>query len=148
MRYISCFITLIFFTLSCGSSKDKDKNNDAAPVAAQLQPTTPTPTVTPTPTPTSTPEPVPEPAPAFTEVFTTVLKPKCLRCHNSNSASGGINLETKEILLTTEDLVRCGHADDSLLYQVVKKDEMPFRGPPLPLAEKQLLQRWIDGNCL
>jgi mono/diheme cytochrome c family protein len=107
---------------------------------------TPVPTPTPTPTPTSTPTPS-EPAPSFAEVFTSVLEPNCVGCHNSGYPAAGVNLESKASILSSKDLVRCGRADKSLLYKVVEENEMPLGGPALKADEKKSLRLWIDGDC-
>lgn len=109
---------------------------------------TATPTPTPTPTATPTPAPVPvDPAPTFVEVFTSVLEPNCVGCHNSGYPADGINLESRASILATENLVRCGRADKSRLYEVVEKNEMPLGGPALKAEEKKMLRLWIDGDC-
>ncbi|HET9236205.1 MAG TPA: c-type cytochrome domain-containing protein [Oligoflexus sp.] len=104
----------------------------------------PVPSASPTPSPAPTP---PEPVPTFAELFTSVLEPNCVGCHNSGYPAAGINLESKASILANDDLVRCGRADNSLLYKVVAKNAMPLGGPALKADEKKSLRLWIDGDC-
>lgn len=107
---------------------------------------TPTPTPTPTVTPTPAPLP-PDPVPTFAEVFSSVLEPNCVGCHNSGYPAAGVNLESRASILSNKDLVRCGRAENSLLYKVVADNEMPLGGPALKAEEKKSLRFWIDGDC-
>jgi mono/diheme cytochrome c family protein len=121
---------------------------DPTPIPTPIHTPTPTPTPVPTPAPDVTPEPQPaDPAPVFAELFTAVLEPRCVGCHNSDYPAADINLESKSTVLAVEDLVRCGRGENSRLYKAVEKDEMPLGGPALSPDEKKMLRLWIDGDC-
>lgn len=129
-----------------GPAPSPSPSPSPAPTPSPSPTPTASPTPSPTPTPTSTPTP-PEPVPTFAEVFTSILEPNCVGCHNSGYPAAGVNLESKATILATEDLVRCGRAENSNLYKVVEKNEMPLGGPPLKADEKKSLRLWIDGDC-
>lgn len=85
---------------------------------------------------TPTPIPTPEPGPPqldFTSVKARVFQPSCIGCHGS---AGGINLSTYASVKRSITRIK----------SVVNANRMP-PSSPLPSAEKNLLNLWIDAGA-
>ena len=85
----------------------------------------------------------------FKRRIAPVLARRCLECHNPIERKGGLDLSTKESLLRGGDsgpIVLPGRVDDSLLWERIRRDEMPPERR-LPADEKQLLARWISAGA-
>lgn len=79
-----------------------------------------------------------------------ILTEHCVRCHGGEKISSGLNLATRDRLLsggTHGTAVKPGRHADSLLYQkITHADEpgMPFKRPKLSDAQIAAIAKWID----
>jgi uncharacterized membrane protein len=83
----------------------------------------------------------------FAAINADILQPKCLRCHGSQSASGGVDLSSYAAIVSQPGLVVAGSASTSLLYTEVEGGSMPVGGPPLSARELDEVQQWIDAGA-
>lgn len=96
------------------------------------------------------PLPIPEDEISYRSLNVHVLIPKCIGCHAKGNAMSGVRVDTLSALLNPVDgpaLVRCGKPEESLLYETVSDDEMPFDAPALNSNLKKLLFDWIKKEC-
>lgn len=141
--------------ISDGDPAETTPSTEASPSPSPYQSPEPSPVPSPEPAPVPVPpQPAPAPQPQvmkFDELKNIVLGPRCARCHSGDDARGDIKLDSYQEVFAIEGLVLPGDADKSLLYQVVRDNEMPptKRGQPsmaLSDAEKELIRKWIaDG---
>jgi hypothetical protein len=97
-------------------------------------------------------EPASGPVPAAAVRFDTQIAPllaaRCLGCHNAADKKGGLDLAQQATTLAGGDsgpALVAGNADESLLWQRIRDDEMPPK-QLLTAADKALLREWIaDG---
>ena len=88
----------------------------------------------------------------FEHLIRPVLDQKCVRCHHTDQARGGLNLQTKEGLLAggnSGDVLEAKPQQGStLLHRVTLESNhvkyMPPQGLPMSYAEVRLLEYWID----
>lgn len=97
---------------------------------------------------------------AFAADFTTqvqpVLETRCLECHRSGTAKGGLQLEERDLLLkggNAGPAVTPGDAAASRLVQRVRlpkdhDDRMPPKGEPLTDAERSTLEEWVAAGAV
>jgi mono/diheme cytochrome c family protein len=93
-----------------------------------------------------------EPA-LFSDSVAPLLRQRCASCHNPTKKRGGLDLTTRERLLTGGDTgpaVKPGASADSLLLQMVAGAEakMPKKGSKLTAGEVAALRQWIDDGAL
>lgn len=67
----------------------------------------------------------------------------CLECHDAATAEGDFDLSQKLSALADPDIIRSGHFEKSVLWKVVRSDEMPEDRNPLSDQEKDYLKEWI-----
>jgi len=87
----------------------------------------------------------------FTKEVAPLLTGRCLDCHNSTEAKGGLDLTAHEPALEGGNggpAVVPGKPGESLLWEYVAFDLMPAEGPPLTEAEKRVLKRWIEDGAV
>ncbi|QEG43367.1 DUF1553 domain-containing protein [Roseimaritima ulvae] len=96
-----------------------------------------------------------EQPPSFVAQLAQPLTEKCVRCHRPDNLEGGLDLTTREGMLTGGDsgpgLVP-GQPDDSPIYlRSVPREgeipEMPEEGAPLTAAQADTLRRWIADDA-
>ena len=78
-----------------------------------------------------------------------LLQRRCLSCHGPKTKTAGLDLSTRDSAMkggTSGAALSPGSTANSLLFSRVLKGQMPPTGP-LPEAEKELLQRWIEGGA-
>jgi len=86
----------------------------------------------------------------FDESLQTLLTQRCLECHDAATASGGLDLSTREGLLKGGErgpAILVDRPRDSLLIKLVTRQHepyMPEEGSPLTQAEVTGLMNWID----
>ena len=86
----------------------------------------------------------------FTGEVRAILTEHCVRCHGGEKISSGLNLATRERLITGGKhgtAIKPGKHADSLLYQkITHADEpgMPFKRPKLNDAQIAAIAKWID----
>lgn len=99
-------------------------------------------------------QPVDE-ASLFAARLAPALVEKCVRCHRPDNLQGGLDISTRERLLTGGDsgpALVPGNPVDSPIYQrAVPHDgqlpEMPEEGAPLTAIETEALQQWIAADA-
>ena len=88
----------------------------------------------------------------FSNAVAPLLRQHCVACHNADKKRGGLDLTTREGLLTGGDsglVVKPGAAADSRLLWLVAGPEakMPKQGPKLTAEEVAVLRQWIDDGA-
>ncbi len=82
----------------------------------------------------------------------TLLKAKCIGCHNPKVKQGGLDLSTREALLAGSEhgpVVTIGHPAESQLYKVIAhvvEPGMPFKAKKLPDAEVKIFEDWVKAG--
>ena len=85
----------------------------------------------------------------FDAQIAPLLAARCLECHNALDTKGGLDLTQQAATLAGGDsgpALVAGNADESLLWQRIRDDEMPPKHP-LALAEKALVREWIASGA-
>jgi mono/diheme cytochrome c family protein len=85
--------------------------------------------------------------PWFTNLFTTLIVPKCLRCHDSAGSRGKLDLSNYESILS---VVKKGDPEGSTLYTSligVPGGTMPLEGTPLTTRQIKVVADWIRANA-
>ena len=93
---------------------------------------------------------IPTAAGRFDAEIAPLLAAHCLECHNASDKKGGLDLTQQATTLVGGDsgpALVAGNADESLLWQRIRDDEMPPK-KPLAAAEKALLREWIAGGAV
>src|SRR5262245_29132980 len=76
-----------------------------------------------------------------------ILKSHCFACHGEGGANeGGFNFVLNRKRLVRE-LVVPGSAEESRLFERVKKGEMPPEGDRVPDDEVKILREWIESGA-
>ncbi len=119
---------------------------------------------------TNPPNPVPPRPPAppqtspleatFASINSNVIVPKCVQCHSGADPKGDVDLSSYDAIIKhmdTEadtDLVRPSDSEKSLLYIVIRDEEMPRKkdikaGKAIPVTPEELeaIKAWIDGGA-
>ncbi len=91
-----------------------------------------------------------EPAPDFQKDVLPIFAEKCLRCHGAKRKGGKLDMRTLETMLTGGDTgpaIKPGHANQSLLIELIHHQEMPPKKEKSAVtsSELDLLRRWIDS---
>src|SRR5262249_10040168 len=79
-----------------------------------------------------------------------ILTARCLKCHGLNKPKAGPDLRTRAAALKGGEAgpsVVPGSAERSLLFQMVRKGEMPPQQEKLTAEQLRLIQTWIDGGA-
>lgn len=84
----------------------------------------------------------------YSNVRKFILEDKCLSCHNTNRAKGGVDLSAYENVFDWSDyfqpIVTKGDPDQSGLYTEVVRGAMPpKKKDPLSNEEIEFLKKWI-----
>ena len=82
--------------------------------------------------------------PTYSAINNLIIKPKCLNCHNSTSAAGGVSFSTFQQLMNT---VVAGNPGASVFYTEIIGNTMPPNGP-LSQPEKDAIMQWITSGAL
>jgi len=83
----------------------------------------------------------------FRERVRPLLVGTCLKCHDSQERSGGLDLTRRATALAggeTGDAIVPGKPDESLMIQLATAGEMPKEGNSLPAETIAALRRWIE----
>ena len=86
----------------------------------------------------------------FDEAIAPIFAKHCLECHDAATRKGKLDLSSKLAAAkggAEGAPIVSGHADQSLLWDMVQADEMPEDRDPLSLTEKALLKEWIEGGA-
>ncbi len=92
-----------------------------------------------------------EPVPSFEREIRPLFAAKCFRCHGSEVQKGELALHTRERIEKGGEggeILVPGKPDDSRLYELVHKGEMPSdKKNPFTEKETELLRRWIENGA-
>lgn len=96
------------------------------------------------------PPPPPPPQSTFVWLRENIIEPKCIECHSGPGGDGGVNLSTYESFANDRSILIKGDPENSLLYDVVKTDFMPYKNSRSKLTpeEKQAVFDWIAKGAL
>lgn len=88
----------------------------------------------------------------FRDQVAPILERRCVGCHNTADAKGGLALDTSARLHQGGDSGTAlvpGNATESLILQYVLGDkaEMPKTGPPLTAQEIAIIRKWIEAGA-
>lgn len=86
----------------------------------------------------------------FERRVAAVLSQNCLECHDSATSEGGLDLSRRTRALAGGEqgpVLIANEPEQSLLWTLVKSDEMPQERPPLSDAEKDVLHKWIGQGA-
>lgn len=91
------------------------------------------------------PPPPPEPEPTWKYIRENIIPGKCFNCHKGPGSDAGVNLDNYEDFANDKTILVKGDPDNSLLYDVVRTDFMPYKDsrPKLTVEEKKLIFDWI-----
>ena len=93
-----------------------------------------------------------EPDRDFRERVAPILERRCLRCHGSETARGGLSLASRESALRGGEngpAIVPGQPAESLLVEMISGDspEMPQKEKPLTVAQVEGLRRWVEQGA-
>ena len=86
----------------------------------------------------------------FEKSVAPLLIGKCIACHSGSEAKGRLDLTVRDKLITGGEsgpAIVPNTLDKSLIWQRIAANEMPPKHP-LPAAEKQAIQRWIESGAV
>lgn len=90
----------------------------------------------------------------FNDHVLPILKAKCAACHSSDSAKGGLIVDTYTAIMAggaSGEVVTGGDSDGSRLYELIAhkaEPKMPPKEPRLPDETLAIFKKWIDGGAL
>src|SRR5829696_8631197 len=93
---------------------------------------------------------------SFTRDVLPILSNNCFTCHgpDEQQRKTKFHFDTREGAFAKRGVIEPGHADDSLLIEMITHPDPKQRMPPLEsghtLTDKQIsvLRRWIDGGAV
>src|SRR5207302_1667916 len=88
--------------------------------------------------------------PQFEKDVLPVLSARCLKCHGAGKPKAGLDLRTRAGLLKGGEsgpALVPGSAATSLVFEMVRKGEMPPKGDKLTPTQVALFKGWIDGGA-
>ena len=89
--------------------------------------------------------------PDFNREIAPLLATHCVKCHGDAEPKGGLDLRTKEAMLKGGDsgpALTAGSADESLLFDLVSRGEMPpKRERRLSAAQVALIKDWLNAGA-
>lgn len=91
----------------------------------------------------------------YTREVKPILAEHCYRCHGASQQKGGMRVDTAAFALKGGDNGAgfiAGKSAESLLIQALKGthddiSQMPYKKPPLPDAQIEMIARWIDEGA-
>lgn len=83
--------------------------------------------------------------PTFTSIYKTVIKEKCIECHNPEKLDGDFDATTYDSIMKS-GLVEKGSPEDSKFYTCLVKNRgwMPKKQPKLPIEATEAIRIWIQ----
>jgi WD40 repeat protein len=90
----------------------------------------------------------------YTDHVLPLFRDKCLGCHNSDKARGGLDASNYVKLMeggSSGAVVKPGDPEDSRLYLLAAhkaEPKMPPKADPLPAEQVAVLKRWIEQGAL
>ncbi len=89
----------------------------------------------------------------FQDNIDAIFRNRCNSCHNTDTAKGGLVLETYGAMMQgggSGEVIEPGDADNSWLFLLVSHEEspqMPPNSPRIPDEELETLRAWIDAGA-
>ncbi|MBX7255083.1 MAG: hypothetical protein K1Y02_01885 [Candidatus Hydrogenedentes bacterium] len=89
----------------------------------------------------------------FQEHILPILKQRCVKCHNQDSAKGGLVVDTYASLMeggSSGAVIAAGQPDSSRLFKLVSRAEEPYMPPsgdPLTAEQLALIKDWIQSGA-
>jgi uncharacterized membrane protein len=89
---------------------------------------------------------------SFSTIRSSILQPKCVRCHAGINAAGGIDLSSYTSVMGAASahghaIVEAGNADGSHLYESVSTGSMPQGAAKLSSSEIGSIRSWIEAGA-
>src|SRR5262245_37992399 len=98
------------------------------------------------------PAAAPAAPPVFERDVLPLLTAHCVKCHGGELKKAGLDLRSRASIFkggASGAAIVPGAADKSLLFDMVKKAEMPpAKNPKLSAGQVAVIQAWIDGGAL
>jgi cytochrome c553 len=91
-----------------------------------------------------------DPAKFFEDSVQPLLQKHCTECHNPDRRKADLDLTTASGILAggeSGNIFKSGDPEDSLIYELVHKGEMPKKGDPLSSGEQQTIHNWIKAGA-
>lgn len=88
---------------------------------------------------------------SFANDVLPLLESRCRNCHGGNKTEEGLILLSYADVMEGSDngpVVNPGHADNSLLVELLIEQKMPKRGPKLTSPQIRLIIDWINQGAL
>lgn len=85
--------------------------------------------------------------PNYKSLFERIFKPRCVKCHNSETANKGVNFETHQSTLKSGKAIVPFDRKKSRAYRETEDGDMPRQGQKLNGLELQALGKWIDQGA-
>ena len=89
-------------------------------------------------------------SPDFQKQVAPIIAKRCLECHSSSNAEGGLDLAQKTLALKGGEsgkAIEAGDPANSLLWQMIEDNSMPKDRPPLSDEEKQTIREWLVAGA-
>lgn len=89
----------------------------------------------------------------FQDHVLPIFKQRCVKCHNQDTAKGGLVVEAYAALMeggSSGAVIVAGQPDASRLFKLVSRAEEPYMPPsgdPLPAEQLALLKEWIQSGA-
>ncbi len=88
--------------------------------------------------------------PDFRKQVAPIIAKRCLECHSSGTAEGGLDLAQKTLALKGGEsgkAIEAGDPANSLLWQMIEDNSMPKDRSPLSDEEKQTIREWLAAGA-
>ncbi|MFP6752629.1 MAG: PSD1 and planctomycete cytochrome C domain-containing protein [Pirellulaceae bacterium] len=79
-----------------------------------------------------------------------ILKSHCAACHFGDQPKAGLDLRRRATIVKggkSGPAIRISAAETSLIWEVLKTDRMPLKGPALTAEEKGIIRSWINEGA-
>ncbi|MFK5923446.1 MAG: PSD1 and planctomycete cytochrome C domain-containing protein [Verrucomicrobiota bacterium] len=86
----------------------------------------------------------------FETAIAPILKQHCSDCHNPDKRKGELDLSTTESLMRGGEsgaVFKAGEPEQSHLYELTHKGEMPKKGDKLSHQQVETIRHWIEGGA-
>jgi hypothetical protein len=89
--------------------------------------------------------------PVFETDVLPILKSHCAACHFGDRPKAGLDLQRRATIVKggkSGPAIRISAAETSLIWDVLKTDRMPLKGPALSAEEKGIIRSWINEGAV
>jgi len=80
----------------------------------------------------------------FSQIYATIISPRCVSCHNASRADGGVRLHNYASVFGQ---VNVSNPQSSPLFNEVNSGTMPPAGNPLTPTQVSLILTWIQAGA-